>query len=184
MDAITALHSRNSAPRLTDPAPGGDARQNIFKAALRAPDHCWLRPFRFLVVEGEGRQRLGQIFVKALLEDEPEADSETLEKVAAKPLRAPLLVVVIANLVEHPKVPEIEQLLSAGAAAHSMLIAAHAEGYGAMWRTGSMAYHSLVKRELGLAENERIIGYLYLGSVSGGSKLLPELAVESFFKAL
>ena len=182
MDAITALHTRNSAPKLTEPAPEGVARENIFKAALRAPDHARLKPARFLVLEGESRQRLGGLFAEALKADNPEAGEARCEKTAAKPLRAPLLVVVVAGAVAHPKVPAIEQLLSAGAAAQNMLVAAHAEGFGAIWRTGGMAYHPLVKRGLGLNENEEIVGYLYMGTVDGPAKPLPNAEVNDYFQ--
>ncbi|MEK9823587.1 MAG: nitroreductase family protein, partial [Gammaproteobacteria bacterium] len=85
-----------------------------------------------------------------------------------------------ACITEHPKVPEVEQVLSAGAVAQNMLIAAHALGLGAMWRTGSMAYDAIVNEGLGLAANEQVVGYLYLGEIDGRQKPLPSLDVEAY----
>lgn len=124
MSAMDALLRRNSAPRLTDPAPCGDVLQTLLQAGLRAPDHARLKPWRFLVVEGQGRVALGDVFAQAALADNPDLDAAALDKLRNNPLRAPLIVVVIARLQEHPKVPEIEQLLSAGCAAHAILLAA------------------------------------------------------------
>ena len=182
MDALTALHSRVSVPILGDPAPDEDSLDNIFKAALRAPDHLLLRPWRFLVVRGDAREKLGDIFRDIQKQDLPDTSEALLEKTWKKPLRAPLLVVAIAHLQEHENVPEIEQVLSTGAAVQNMMICAHAQGYGAMWRTGTFAYHANVAKRLGLAGNERIVGFLYLGTIAGRIKSLPNLQVEDFFK--
>lgn len=180
MDALEALLSRSSAPRLTAPAPAGAARERIFRAALRAPDHGRLRPWRFLVVEGEGRARLGEAMARALRRHDPQTPDAVLDKLRANPDRAPLLVVLAAHLVEHPKVPEIEQLLSVGCAAHAMLVAAHAEGFGGMWRTGPVVYLDALREELSLAANERVLGVLYLGTPSGPPKPFeePDLAAH------
>jgi nitroreductase len=88
--------------------------------------------------------------------------------------------VVAARLVEHPKVPEIEQILSAGAMAQNLMLAAHALGYGSMWRTGSMTYDQVVAKGLGLVPNEKMIGFLYVGEIEGNQKRLPEHDPEQF----
>lgn len=170
MNALEALLTRTSAPRLGDPEPMPEQLDTIFRAALRAADHAMLHPWRFLIVRGESRKRLGHLFVKAALSGDPNLDSREQDRLRAKTLRSPMIVVVIASHVEHPKVPPIEQDLSAGAAAQNMLIAAHAQEVGAMWRTGSMAYHPQVMAELGLAGNEKIIGFLYLGARIGNAR--------------
>ena len=185
MDALTLLHSRNSAPKLTEPAPTGEALENMLKAALRAPDHARLQPWRFLTIQGEARARLGELFVGAeqlrlAAAGEPPMERDACDRLAAKALRAPLIIVVIAALKEHPKVPALEQLLSAGCAAHGILLAAHAQGYAGIWRTGGNAYDPEVKRGLGLSETEEIVGYLYLGTLDGGYKPLKNLPVEDF----
>lgn len=164
VELLTALHSRSSSPRLTEPGPTKEQLQNLFQAAFSAADHGLLRPWRFLVIEGEARQRLGDLFVKAALSDQEEMSEAKLEKIRNKPLRAPALVVTISSPKDHPKVPEFEQDLSAAAATQNMLLAAHAQNIGAMWRTGSMAYHPAVMEGLGLKDREKIIGFLYLGT--------------------
>jgi nitroreductase len=173
MDALTALHTRNSATSLVAPAPDAAAREAIFTAALRAPDHARLRPWRFLVVEGDARKRLGERLVTVARTANPALSEQEEMKLRNAPLRAPLLVLVVARLQEHPKVPEIEQLLSAGCAAHAMLLASHALGYGAIWRTGPVTYIPGLNGALGLAPRERVVAFLYLGTVAGEPKPLP-----------
>ena len=180
MDALTALQTRNSAPSLIDPAPGPEALEAIFAAALRAPDHARLRPWRFLVVEGEARHRLGERLAMVASEANPGIGEQETLKLRNAPLRAPLVVIVAARLQESPKVPEIEQLLSAGCAAHAVLLASHALGFGAIWRTGPVTYLPGLNPALGLAENERVVAFLYLGTVAGTPKPLPQHDFDDF----
>jgi nitroreductase len=180
MDALTALHTRVSAPRLGGTSPSPSVVENMLKAALRAPDHALLRPWRFLLIDGDARLRLGDLFVKAQLADDPTLTEQLAAKARSKPLRAPLIIVVIARISTHPSVPEIEQMLSAGAAAHALMLAAHAQGIGAMWRTGGMAYHQLVNDGLGLTAEEKIVGYLYVGEVEGNTRVLQPLPIDDF----
>ncbi|HEB28530.1 MAG TPA: nitroreductase [Porticoccus sp.] len=185
MDAITLLHTRNSAPRLCEPAPEGAVLDDMLKAAFRAPDHSWLRPWRFLTIAGERRTALGQLFVAGAQQrrqdnNESPMEQQEAEKVAAKALRSPLIIVVVASIKEHPKVPAIEQVISAGCAAHGILLAAHAHGFAGVWRTGTNAYDETVKQGLGLQANEELVGFLYLGSVDGNYKPLRELSVDDF----
>jgi nitroreductase len=182
MDALTALLTRNSCARLAEPAPDGAAREQIFRAALRAPDHARLTPWRFLVVEGEDRHRLGAALARAMQRHAPGSDEQALEKLRANPLRAPLVLVLLACVSEHPKVPEIEQLLSTACAAGNMLLAAHALGFGGIWRTGSVSYTAELREELGLRAQERVIGFLYLGTPEGAPKPLPELTTAAHFR--
>lgn len=179
MDALDLLFNRVSVARLREPAPDVAQRERLFRAALRAPDHGQLRPWRFLSIEGEGRTRLGELFVEALNE-RGEASPEVLEKARKAPLRAPLLVVVVANLKDHPKVPPSEQRLAAGCAAHGILLAAHAMGIGAVWRTGDFAYDRYVARGLGLGEREQVVAFLYLGTPEGNLRTPPVLEPEAF----
>ena len=124
MDALDALLNRVSVPRLVEPAPNAAQRELLFRAALRAPDHGQLRPWRFLTIEGAARERMGELFAEALQVADAQAPAEALSKARGMPLRAPLLVVVIARVQEHPKVPASEQVIAAGCAAHGMLLAA------------------------------------------------------------
>jgi nitroreductase len=179
-EVIEQLLTRNSAPRLASPAPDRATLEYMFRAALRAPDHAWLQPWRFLVIGGEDRERLGEVFLASLLARNPDADESARDKARAAPLRAPLLVIVICRYREHPKVPREEQVISAGCAAHAMLLAAEAQGYAGIWRTGSYASDALVARELGLDDSESIVGFLYFGSREGREKPLPERRIEDF----
>ena len=174
------LQNRNSSPRLVEPAPGTEEMQEIFRAALRAPDHAWLRPSRFITIEAERREDFGLVLERCLLARNPAADDAARSKARNAPLRAPLLVVVVASLREHPKVPLGEQRLSVGCAAHTVLLAAEACGYAGIWRTGDAAFDPCVAAALGLLTNEEIIGFLYLGSRDGSGKFIPQLNTADF----
>ncbi len=185
MDALTLLHTRNSSPKLCEPAPDEEALHNMLKAALRSPDHSRLRPWRFLTIAGENRLKFGQLMVEATRARKSQSGEAAMsveeeQKLANKALRAPLIMVVIAVLKDHPKVPEIEQVISAGCAAHGILLAAHAEGFAGIWRTGANAYDEVVEAGLGLNSNEKIVGFLYLGTVDGNYKTLREMPAEEF----
>lgn len=180
MDALDLLLNRVSVTRLVDPAPSAEQLQLMFRAALRAPDHGQLRPWRFLTIDGQARERLGELLAEALRLRQPDACEETLQKPRKMPLRAPLLVVVIARPVPHPKVPEVEQLLAVGCAAHGLLLAAHAQGLGAVWRTGEFAYDRHVAEGLGLTADEQLLGFIYLGTPEGRLRTPPLLEPKDF----
>lgn len=179
-DILDFLQNRNSAPRLTDPAPAPEDMQAIFRAAMRAPDHAWLHPWRFITIAGERREALGHVLEQCLMLRNPEADQAARDKARASPLRAPLLVVVVARLSEHPKVPHVEQRLSSGCAAHAILLATEACGYAGVWRTGEPAFDRNVMDALGLGEDEEITAFLYLGSRAGPAKSIPQLSAAEF----
>ncbi|MFW1678376.1 nitroreductase [Pontibacter sp. JAM-7] len=179
MDALSLLHERVSMPLLEAPGPTSEQLEQIFTAAVRAPDHGALKPWRFLLIEGEDRAALGELFTQAALSDNPDLPAERRQKTAGKPLRAPCIVVVIAKAVEHAKVPVLEQQISAGCCAQNMILAAHALGLGAMWRTGSMAYHPTVHQGLGLVPEESIIGYVYFGTPVR-QRRVPKLETSKF----
>ena len=164
VDALEALITRASPAGLSDPAPGADALEQMLRAAMRAPDHGRLRPWQFIVVVGAARARLGDVLAEALLHREPAVAEAAVAKERAKPMRAPMIVVVAARLREHRGVPAIEQIIAAGAAAQNILVAAHALGFGGFWRTGAPAYDAAVKRALGLRADDAIVGFLYIGT--------------------
>lgn len=166
MDALEALTTRTSPIALRDPAPDAAALALLLRAAARAPDHGRLKPWRFIVVDGAARNALGEVLATALKRREPEAPDAVLDKERGKPLRAPLIIVVAAHLRENKKVPVVEQLIAAGAAAQNILVAAHALGFGGFWRTGAAAYDDAVKTALGLLASDAIVGFLYLGTTS------------------
>lgn len=180
MDALELLLTRDSALKLEAPGPDAKDLDAILKSAVRAPDHGRLRPWRFVVIPEDKRQGFGEVLAASLKRREPDAPPEALARERQKPLRAPLILVVAARLKPSDKIPEIEQIVSAGAAAQNVMLAAHALGFGAMWRTGAPAYDPEVKRACGLDPNDIIIGFIYLGTRAGGSSPLPRPGPEEF----
>ncbi len=159
MTAIELLLQRQSNPLLTTPAPNKGALEQILTAGMRVPDHACLQPWHFTVITDDGLQRLSDLFVKS-------SDKQTanLEKIAKMPFRAPMIIVISTEFVEHEKVPKQEQLITAGCTAHAMQMAAYSLGYGAMWRTGAFAYNKKVKQGLSISEQNEIVGFLYIGT--------------------
>ncbi|MFJ3524155.1 nitroreductase family protein [Pseudomonas sp. NPDC090203] len=180
MQALDLLLNRVSVPRLIEPAPDAAQREALFSAALRAPDHGGLKPYRFLTVEGEARNRMGELLAQALIDKGGEADEKALEKARSGPLRAPLVVVVIARLQDHYKVPKKEQVITAGCAAHGVLLAAYSMGVGAVWRTGDLAYSPQVAKGLGLSADEEVVAFLYLGTPLNPPREAPKADVADF----
>ena len=164
MQAIDVLLERRSAKALTDPAPDAGALELLLESAARAPDHGRLRPWRFIVIRGTARERLGELMADQLRRRQPAATAESLQRERQKALRAPLIVVVAAVCNAAAKIPPIEQILAAGAAAQNIMLAATALGFGAMWKTGDAAYDDTVKVALGLEAADAIVGFLYLGT--------------------
>ncbi len=176
MQAIELLHNRVSCPQLTAPAPSAEQLQVMYQSAARAPDHACLRPWRLIVLQGEQLTKLGELFLQVNLAKNPDLTVEQQQKIRAKPLRAPMIITLVASVTEHPKVPEIEQIITAGCAGHAIELAAFAQGLGAMWRSGGMMFEARIKAGLKLAENEQIVGFLYLGTPK---KVRPVTAVDS-----
>jgi nitroreductase len=164
MDVFEAITTRASAKALSEPGPSEEQIAALLYAGACAPDHGRLRPWRFLLVRGKAREQLGDLLATATRARQADATEDALERERRKPLRAPLIVVVAAVLTAQSKIPEVEQLLSVGAAAQNILLAAHGLGFGAIWRTGAPAYDPEVVKGLGLPEEARIIGFLYIGS--------------------
>ena len=162
---LTALIGRVSPLRLVEPAPANADLDQILAAGLRAPDHGRLRPWRFLLIRGDARHRFGDVLAESLKRRKQDLSESALQAEHDKALRAPLLIVVAAVVRGNTKVPEIEQIVSAGAAAQNMLVAAHALGLGGFWRTGDAAYDDHVKQAFGLNTNDEIVGFLYLGHI-------------------
>ena len=180
MSILKDIQTRNSIPFLEEPAPSESEMIEVYKAALRAPDHAWLRPWRYLEVRGEGRKKLSEAFVYAAMKDSDPLTEELKQKLENAPFRSPMVIVLVADIKEHPKVPKVEQLLSLGASAQNILLAIYSLGYGAVWRTGKMAFNPHVVEALKLPENSEIIGYLYVGTPSKQGKSVPELNIDDF----
>lgn len=162
---LHALETRRSVKpdRLAAPAPTGAELDRILAIAARVPDHKKLVPWRFIVFEGEARLAAGDAIVAAFREKYPDAAPEHAEAERTRLARAPLVIAVVSRAAPHVKIPEWEQVLSAGAAAMSLVLAAHALGYGASWITEWYAYDRRVLDALGLAPNERIAGFVHIG---------------------
>ena len=167
--------NRSSEPRLEAPAPDQATLERAFACAARAPDHALLRPWRYLVVEGEGRQALSELFVSTCNQNTTEA-----QKLARAPFRAPMIIVGIASPVSHPKVPEVEQVMSAAVAMGFLELALQEAGFGVMWRTGALAYHPAVHKGLGLEPGESITGFLYTGTVVSAKPEVPRPDVQDY----
>ena len=179
MNAIDALLSRNSAALLEAPAPPEQQLNQMFQAALRAADHGWLHPTRFITVAAGARGQLGRVFLESQ-ENWQELPEEKQHKLLNAPLRAPMVIVVVHRQQPHPKIPDQEQLLSSAASAQNLLNAAWALGLGAIWRTGDVAFNPKVAAALGLQVSEQIIGFIYVGHPKGEPKKLPELQLLDF----
>jgi nitroreductase len=162
--SIDSLLSRASVKSLLDPGPDDTQLRVIFEAAVRAPDHGKLRPWRFYVVRGDGRGRLSAMFAAGVKRREPGASEAQIEKEREKPLRAPLTIAVVAKTIAGHKIPEIEQTLSTGAAAMNILNAIHALGFAGKWVTGGNCYDPVFKREFGLDPADQIIGFIHVGT--------------------
>lgn len=180
--ALEVLTQRVSVAQLSGPDILPEQMQVLFEAALRAPDHAWLRPSRYLTVQGAARERLGEIFL-ASAPDRENLSEEKQQKLLKAPLRAPLVIVAICRVQEHPKVPPLEQLLSTGAGVQNILNAAWALGLGAIWRTGDVAHNPGVAQALGLAADEQIVGFVYVGHINTTPKPVPELNQQDFVRA-
>lgn len=165
MTVSDAIHNRSSAKKFGDRSPSRNDVEAMLLAAVRAPDHGLIAPWRFIVLSREARAILGDAMKQALSERMPEADTEALERERSKAFRSPVLIVVAASLTAHPKVPEVEQLVAVGAAVQNLWLRARELGFGAAWKTGSHAYHPGVKRALGLAPEDHVIGFIHVGEV-------------------
>jgi nitroreductase len=173
MDAIKLLLERTSAVKVQEPGPTKEELDTILRSALRAPDHGRLRPWHFIVITDEARKHFGNLLAESLKVREPAATPEMLEREQQKALRAPVIIVVVARIKSGDKIPDVEQIVSAGAAAEHIMLAAQALAYGAMWRTGAPAYDARVKEGLGLRTDDVIIGFIHIGTPAVAP---PELA--------
>ena len=163
MDLFQALHTRQSVSKVRpDPVPR-EMIETLLAAAAQAPNHHKVRPWRFIVLTGAARERLGEAMAQALARRNPAALPEALANDRAKPLRAPVLIAIGVDKPNGPKVVEIENVCAAAAAAQNLLLAAHGLGLGAMWRTGDAAFDPDVKAALGLAPDQHLIGFIYVG---------------------
>ncbi|HUC50949.1 MAG TPA: nitroreductase [Xanthobacteraceae bacterium] len=168
-DAIKLLSTRRSFKpvELAGPAPSPLEIDTLLTIASRVPDHGKLAPWRFILFEGEARQKAGDAIASAFKTKYPDAKADQIEAERGRLMRAPLVVAVVSRAGPHVKIPEWEQVLSAGAASMNLVLAAHALGYGASWITEWYAYDRAVLDALGLAPHERIAGFVHIGRPPG-----------------
>ena len=164
--ALAFLASRRSVPSrlLTDPGPDEAELAELLRLAVRVPDHGKLVPWRFVRIPREGRAALAERLVALQLERAADIDPATLQKDRLRFASAPLIIAVVARLTPAHKIPEQEQLLSAGAVCFNLLFAAQALGYGAQWLTGWPAYDPKVAGDFALEPNERFAGFIHIGT--------------------
>lgn len=169
LSTLDLLKSRRSLKptMFTSPGPTEAELTEILTIAARVPDHKKLNPWRFLVFQGDARAKAGELFAEACRrEDAMEPSDVRLETERNRFLRAPVVIAVINRVIEKPGVPEVEQVLSTGAAAFNLCLAANAMGYGTCWITEWLAYSPTVKAGLSLTQEEKIAGFIYIGTAT------------------
>lgn len=163
MEIFEAIHTRQSIAKVKpDPVPR-ELIERALSAAVQAPNHYKVRPWRFVVLTGEAREKLGDVMAAVLKEKHPEFPPEASEKERGKPLRSPVLIAVGADKPSEAKVIEVENICATAAAVENLLLAVHAEGLGAKWRTGDPARDPKVKEFLGFDPSQYLIGFIYIG---------------------
>ena len=169
MELIEALNTRATAKTYGADAPTKEHLAVALQAAVRAPDHGRLRPWRFMLIEGNQRRKFGEVLAESAKRRVPGLSDGDLQRERDKAMRAPMIILVACRVVPGTKVPMIEQILAAGAATQNILLALHAQGYAAAWKTGEAAYDSEVKKALGLAVDDHLVGFVYVGGGAGAS---------------
>lgn len=164
-DTLDLLRTRRSVPPMlmSGPGPSRDELAAILTLASRVPDHGKLAPWRFLVIEGEARGRIGEVIAGAFAADNPQADAKRLELERNRLAHAPTVVALVSRAGPHIKIPEWEQVLSAGAAAMNLVVAANASGFVTAWLTEWFGYDRRVLDALGLAPQEKLAGFIHIG---------------------
>jgi nitroreductase len=156
--------SRRSIASLGEPAPTGEQLDGILAAATTVPDHGSLKPWRFVVVRGDGRESFGRALVDAARHDDPELPEPKADKIHGKAFLAPVLIVVIAALQPSEKVPEWEQVASASCTGYALVLAAHALGLGAVWKSANYLAGPAITSLLALEDRQRLLGWVAVGT--------------------
>jgi nitroreductase len=177
LDLLLSRRS-GSAKTMKGPGPSADQLRKIIAAGVRVPDHGKLTPWRFIVFEGDGRKRMGEILAECIAA-ERESSPERIEQERNRFMRAPVVIGVVSRIREQIPIPIWEQELSAGAVCMTMVLAAHAMGFVANWITEWCAYHPQVLARLGLKPTERIAGFIYIGHPVEPLEDRPRPPVES-----
>ena len=178
MDLFEAIHARHSTGKVKPDAVGRDVIEKLLDAGAQAPNHYKVRPWRFVVLTGEARNRLGDVMSASQRDRKPDLPPEAFDKTRGLPLRAPVLIAVGVDKPSEEKVLEIENIAAASAACQNILLAAHALGLGAIWRTGDWARDAKVKEFLGFSADQHVIGFLYVGYPEATTEALPRPSFE------
>lgn len=180
-DTLNLLARRRSLKpqELAGPGPDAEQLQTILRLASRVPDHGKLAPWRFILIEGAARERAGRLALEVKLADKPELDEPSRQAESDRFSRAPLVVAVVSRAAPHVKIPEWEQVLSAGAACMNLIVAANALGFGSAWLTEWCAYDARFRAGLGLSESERIAGFVHIGRPRSAPEDRPRPALET-----
>ncbi|WP_237479532.1 nitroreductase family protein [Lichenibacterium dinghuense] len=177
---IALLRRRRSVPpmTMTGPGPTADEMDTILSLAARVPDHGKLAPWRFIVFEGEGRARAGEAIAGVFAADNPDAPAKRIELEKGRLGHAPTVVAVVSRAAPHVKIPEWEQLMSAGAASMNLIVAANALGFATAWLTEWYSYDARVAAALGLQPHEKLAGFVHIGrpTVAVEDRVRPVLA--------
>jgi nitroreductase len=179
-DAIDLLKTRRSIkPReMSGPGPSPAELETILTIGVRVPDHGKLAPWRFIIFEGDARIRAGEVIAKVFAQKNPNAKPAEIDVEERRLTDAPLVIGVVSFTKPHPKVPAWEQELSAGASAMNIVTAATALGYGACWLTGWFAFDRDVLDGLGLKADEKLAGFIHIGTPSKASEDRPRPALS------
>lgn len=159
------INRRQSIGLLVEPAPSQGQLELAIAAALTAPDHHRLHPWRFITIQGEQRVAFGELLAQSLAEDGG-VDPVQLDRVKQHPMRAPMILVCVMQDHPHIKVPQYEQVLSCGAAIQNLLLVLQSQGFSSMWRSGAPAESAHLKRAIGCAASDEIAGLVYIGTAS------------------
>lgn len=183
-ETIELLRRRRSLPPqgMTGPGPGPEEIETLLTIASRAPDHGKLAPWRFLVFEGSARERAGAIASKILGDDDPALAESRRHAELARFSRAPLVIAVISRAATHVKIPEWEQILSAGAVCMNLVVAANAMGYVTAWLTEWCAYDRRFCEAIGVGGNERVAGFVHIGRPNMVSEDRPRPALADIVR--
>ena len=178
-DALELLKTRRSfkAIELSGPAPSPAEIDMLLTVASRVPDHGKLAPWRFIVFEGQARRAAGEAIAEAFRAKYPDAKAEQIEAERDRLTRAPLVIAVVSRAAPHQKIPEWEQVLSSGAVCMNMIVAARALGFSATWLTEWMAYDGSFRAAIGLAEHERVAGFIHIGRTTAAIEDRPRPAL-------
>ena len=163
MELFEAVHGRTTVGKVKPDALPREIVEKLLSAGAQAPNHHKVRPWRFVVLTGDGRRKLGDVIAASFADRNPDAPTEVLDRPRGLPLRAPVVIAVGADKPGEARILEVENIAAASAACQNILLAAHALGLGAIWRTGEWASDVMVKEFLGFAPDQHIIGFIYVG---------------------